>query len=252
MRAPRVKSGTTTRINLIAAMSLNRVIGKSGALPWKMGADLKRFRTLTTGCPIIMGRKTYESIGKPLPNRTNIVVTSRESFVTDDILSARSLHEAIQLAGQVPEIWIIGGGSIYEQSMDLADRILLTVVDTDVEGDTYFPQFDDSTWFGSCEGLVEPDDKNEFGAKFFCYERRLVTGELNLDTLTHLNVGANAITQAEFTKLYLSSHPEDTKERAAQFYGWMEGDAIGCITGILPRSLGEKLLAKALTKKTKA
>ena len=128
-------------------MAKNRVIGAQNKLPWHLPEDLKRFREITTGHPIIMGRKTYESIGRPLPKRTNFVVTRDASARFEGCTTVASVEEAIALASRndVPgheEVMVIGGGEIYRQAMSRADRIYLTLLDHDVEGETYFPEID--------------------------------------------------------------------------------------------------------------
>ena len=137
------------RINIIAAIGKNnRAIGKAGALLWRIGDDLKRFKTLTTGHTVIMGRKTFDSIGKPLPNRTNIVITRNSNFKPDGVVVAKSLEEAIRLAQTLAhgnnknqEIFIIGGGEIYAQAIPLCEKLLLTEVESDAEGDAFFPDY---------------------------------------------------------------------------------------------------------------
>lgn len=141
-------------ISLIVAMAKNRVIGIQNRLPWSIPEDLRRFRALTSGHPIVMGRKTFDSIGKPLPHRTNIVVTrdrsqSEERFAGCQVVS--SLEEALLIAedAQVPgneEIFIIGGGEIYRQALPQADRLYLTLIDQDVEGDAFFPEIEWSSF----------------------------------------------------------------------------------------------------------
>jgi len=140
-------------VSIIAAMARNRVIGKDGKMPWHLPGDLKRFKKLTTGHIVIMGRKTYESIGKPLPNRTNIVVTGKADYDVSQAVVVHSLETAISRARQISEchgppkeIFIIGGAKIYEQTMDFADRIYLTHIDAIFEGDTYFPEIDGKIW----------------------------------------------------------------------------------------------------------
>lgn len=146
------------KISLIAAISKNKVIGRDGKLPWYLPEDLKRFKELTSSHVIIMGRKTFESIGRPLPNRTNIVITRDESFAPEGVIVAHSIDEALKVGKEKeififherlrngkedfkPEIFIIGGGQIYAQSMQFADRLYLTVVEEEIEGDTYFPDY---------------------------------------------------------------------------------------------------------------
>lgn len=129
---------TMTQITIIAAISENYVIGNKGKIPWHIPEDLKRFKQLTTGNTVIMGRKTYETIGKPLPNRKNIVVTKNKEFSADGIFVAHTLEEA--LAQCTEKTYIIGGQQIYEQAMPLADKLEITHVHKIVEGDAFFPQ----------------------------------------------------------------------------------------------------------------
>lgn len=136
-------------ISIIAAVgSNNRTIGKTGALLWRISDDLKRFKWLTTGHPIIMGRKTFDSIGKALPDRANIVVTRNPDFKAEGVVVARSLEEAIRLAQTLAhannknrEIFIVGGGEIYQQALPLCEKLLLTEVESDAEGDVFFPDW---------------------------------------------------------------------------------------------------------------
>ena len=130
-------------ISIIAAVSKNGVIGVDNTLPWDLPVDLKRFKEITTGNVVIMGRKTYESIGKALPNRVNIVVTRDKNFFVSGVLSANSLDSALLKAGNNKDIFIIGGGEIYRQSMDFVDKLYITEVDMEVEGDTTFPTISD-------------------------------------------------------------------------------------------------------------
>jgi len=134
-------------VSAIVAQSENRAIGRDNKLLWHISEDLKYFRRMTTGKPVIMGRKTYESIGKPLPNRLNIVV-SRNGFKADGVESAASVAEAIEIAkkSNPPEIMIIGGAQIYEQAMNLCDRLYVTQVHANIEGDAFFPQIDQKIW----------------------------------------------------------------------------------------------------------
>jgi len=140
------------KLALVWAMARNRVIGRNNALPWHLPEDLKFFKRVTMGKPIIMGRKTWESIGRPLPGRCNIVISRNQDFKADGIAAVSSLQQAISLAGQislrdgVDEVCVIGGAEIYHQALPLADRLYLTQVHADVEGDTFFPEFDLSQW----------------------------------------------------------------------------------------------------------
>ncbi len=161
--------------NIIVAISNNRVIGKDNQLLWRMPADLKYFKSLTLGYPIIMGRKTFESIGKPLPGRLNIVVTRNPSalrFQPSEILIFDSLEEAIASAKKHDnEIFIIGGGEIYKQALPFTNRIYLTKVDTEVEGDTFFPELTDE-WQIESEQHFKADEKNPFNYSFLIYHKR--------------------------------------------------------------------------------
>jgi dihydrofolate reductase len=126
-------------ISIVAAMSRNRVIGMGGAIPWKIPEDLRRFRELTLGHAVIMGRKTFESIGRPLAGRRNIVVTHQENYSREGIVTVHSLAEAIESSGQDEELFICGGSEIYKQALPLCSKIYLTIVGLDIEGDTFFP-----------------------------------------------------------------------------------------------------------------
>lgn len=133
-----------TKLSLIAAMSENRVIGRDNRLLWRIFEDLKRFKNLTSGHPVIMGRKTYESIGKLLPNRTNIIITRDPNYSVEGAVIAHSLEEALQQAQGAEgcdEIFIIGGGQIYSQAIGMADKLYITVVHTSSTGDAYFPDY---------------------------------------------------------------------------------------------------------------
>nr|AIA16071.1 Dihydrofolate reductase [uncultured bacterium] len=132
------------KISMIAALSKNNVIGDSGHIPWYISEELKRFRKITTGHPIIMGRKTHQSIGKILPDRTNIIITRDLDFAIPGGVVVHSLEEALTEAAGSPgaeEIMVIGGGEIYRQVLPQADRLYLTVVDAEMEGDVYFPDY---------------------------------------------------------------------------------------------------------------
>ncbi len=132
-------------LSIIAAIGKNRELGKDNTLLWHIPGDLPRFKTLTMGHPVIMGRKTYESIGKPLSGRTNIVISKNPSFRPEGVILAPSLEEAIRAAegeAGAEEIFIIGGGSVYAQAIERAARLYLTVVDKEAEADTFFPSYD--------------------------------------------------------------------------------------------------------------
>lgn len=136
------------RINLIYARAANGVIGKGGAMPWHLPEDLAHFKQLTQGCPVIMGRKTWDSLPpkfRPLPGRTNIVITRQADWQAEGAQRTSRLEEALQLAGVVPEVWVIGGAQIYAQAEPLASRIEVTEIAQDFEGDAYAPVLND-TW----------------------------------------------------------------------------------------------------------
>ena len=134
------------KISIIVAMSKNRVIGVKNSLPWHISEDLKRFKRLTTGYPIIMGRKTFESIGKPLPERRNIVVSRNQNLKVQDVEVVKSIEDALKICSSENLIYIIGGEQIYNLAMPYANNIHLTEVNKEVEGDAFFPEFDKKEW----------------------------------------------------------------------------------------------------------
>ncbi|MEI8143428.1 MAG: dihydrofolate reductase [Candidatus Berkelbacteria bacterium] len=151
-------------ISIICALAeKNRAIGKNNALLWQLPADLKHFKDITSGHPIVMGQKTYESIGRPLPNRTNIVITNDKSFKASGVRVCYSIADAIDFAKKIDEeeIFIIGGGSIYTQTIDLADRLYLTLLDGDFEADTYFPNY------SSFDQIEKSDKQEDNGYSFY-------------------------------------------------------------------------------------
>lgn len=160
-------------ISLIVAASSNNVIGVQGELPWKIRDDLKRFKALTLGKPIIMGRLTWESLGRPLPGRQNIVITRSSDFSADGCDVVSSPARALQVAGDVDEVMIIGGGQIYELYLPKAGRIYLTRVNAHVEGDTFFPELDSNAWAVTESASHSADERNEFDFEFTTYERKV-------------------------------------------------------------------------------
>lgn len=150
------------RISAIAAMSKNRVIGKDNQIPWHLPADLKFFQRTTLGHHVIMGRKNYNSIGKPLDRRTNIVLTRNPFFISSGCIVVHTLEEALAIAhtGNEEEAFIIGGGEIYTLALDYLDRIYLTTIDLVTEGDAFFPEFDLGAWRITSEEHFSPDHKN--------------------------------------------------------------------------------------------
>lgn len=143
-------------LSLIVAHSINRVIGKDGHLPWRIPGELKRFKDLTMGHAVIMGRKSYEEIGKPLPGRFNIVVSNSRTFEGEDLVTARNLEEALALAGD-RKIFIAGGGQIFAQMIDQVDVMYITEIDAHIEGDAYFPEMDYSKFDRVVEKHVDGD-----------------------------------------------------------------------------------------------
>ncbi len=155
-------------IKIIAAMSKNRVIGRSNSLIWKLSADLKRFKKITTGSTVVMGRKTYESIGRPLPDRRNIIITKDTEYKADGCEIAKSVEDALALSEN--NCFVIGGGEIYKQTMNLADKIYLTMVYEEFDGDAYFPEIG-KEWVKITREDFDMDEKNEYKYSFIEYER---------------------------------------------------------------------------------
>lgn len=158
--------------SLVIAQAANRVIGRDNHMPWHLPADLAHFKRVTMGCPVIMGRKTWESIGRALPGRLNIVITRTPLFSAPGATVVRSLDEAFRAAGDADEAFVIGGGQIYAEAMATADRIYLTEIATEVEGDTWFPAFDRAQWKETLMGEHAPDEKNAHPLRFLLLERR--------------------------------------------------------------------------------
>lgn len=161
-------------ISLIVAMDGNNLIGDQNRLPWHLPADLKYFKAMTIGKPIIMGRKTFESIGKPLPGRENIIITRNRAYHQDGIHIVHSLVEAIELAKTLTdtEMMIIGGAEIFEQALPITTRIYLTQIEEKFSGDTYFPRLDASSWRTISEEKHEPDKDNKYPYRFIILEAK--------------------------------------------------------------------------------
>jgi dihydrofolate reductase len=161
-------------LSFIVAAAKNGVIGRNNQLPWHLPQDLKYFKSVTLGKPIIMGRKTFESIGKPLPGRTNIVVSRQEGWHADGVLSARNVSEAIEIAHQknqtADEIMVIGGAEIYRHAMPLASKIYLTRINEDVAGDAYFAELPSDEWQLVSETTGDLDAK--ISHSFLVFERK--------------------------------------------------------------------------------
>lgn len=162
------------RVSLIVAMAANGVIGRDNGLPWRLPADLRLFKKLTMGHALILGRKTYESIGRPLPGRRMIVITRRPDWWTpgaEGVEVVHSLEEALSLAAGDGEVFVAGGGEIYREALPRADRIYLTQVEAEVDGDTRFPDFDPSDWKIVEEEHHEPDTQHAFPFTFRTLDR---------------------------------------------------------------------------------
>ena len=166
------------KIAIVAAVARNRVIGAGGELAWRISDDLKWFKKITLGKPIIMGRKTYSSIGRPLPGRDNIVITRANDFVVEGVLTARSIPDALALAREcadrrkADEICVIGGGEIYEQMLTAVDRIYMTRVAAEIDGDTLFPEIDSAQWDEKRQFSSDENHRNDHACEFFILDRR--------------------------------------------------------------------------------
>jgi dihydrofolate reductase len=159
-------------VSLIVAMANNRVIGRGNALPWRLPADLRRFRSLTLGKPVLMGRRTFESIGRPLTGRVNLVLTRDVDWSAEGTRVVRTLAEALERARDCPELVAIGGAEVYRLVLPLAHRIYLTQVHADVPGDTFFPAFDPGEW-RDVECSAQPaDERHAHPLTFVTLERR--------------------------------------------------------------------------------
>ncbi|EJF75729.1 dihydrofolate reductase [Bartonella alsatica] len=168
----------TFSVCLIAAVAENGVIGRGGIMPWRLSTDLQRFKTLTFGKPIIMGRKTWDSLGRPLPGRTNIVITRNCTFMAEGAVVVHSLLQACSVAKSEASqnganaIFIIGGGEIFQQGLRIADKIFLTEVLASIEGDSFFPVFDKEGWTIVQTQYIPEGDKDSHPTRFIVYERK--------------------------------------------------------------------------------
>lgn len=163
------------KVSIIVATSLNHAIGKDNQLLWHLPADLKFFKTTTMGCPVVMGRKTFQSIGRTLPGRQNVVITRDQTFNADkhyDLTVVGSIDEALVKLHSEKEVFIIGGGEIYKQSIDSVDTIYITLVHTVIDGDVYFPEIDKSKFDLVWEEKHLADEKNKFDYTFQKFERK--------------------------------------------------------------------------------
>jgi dihydrofolate reductase len=165
-------------ITIVVAMTRNNVIGRDGGLPWRLSTDLKRFKALTMGRPMVMGRICYDSIGKPLPGRPNIVVTRNRAFAPDGVIVVHSLEEGLARAEEeartldVTEIAVIGGGVVYREAMDRATVLHVTHIDAEIDGDTFFPAIDPAIWEEGPSESVPAGEKDDYATRFVTYRRR--------------------------------------------------------------------------------
>ncbi|NVJ48962.1 MAG: type 3 dihydrofolate reductase [Gammaproteobacteria bacterium] len=157
-------------ISLVCAMAKNRVIGLQNQMPWHLPVDLKHFKATTMGKPIVMGRKTFESIGKPLPGRQNVVITRNDAYQVEGVDVVNSFSAALELLAHEPEIMITGGGNIYQQALPLADRLYLTFIDLEVEGDAFFPDFSHLDLSQTDYQKVLADENNPYDCEFVSFQ----------------------------------------------------------------------------------
>ena len=159
-------------VSLVVAMASNGVIGRGNELPWRLPADLRRFRSLTLGKPVLMGRRTFESIGRPLAERVNLVLTRDARWTTDGVLVVHTLPEALERARDCPELVAIGGAEVYRLVLPLARRIYLTRVQADLPGDTFFPPLDPAEWRDVERSAQPADERHAWPLTFVTLERR--------------------------------------------------------------------------------
>lgn len=165
-------SATRPALALVVAMARNGVIGRGNALPWHLPEDLKHFKALTLGKPILMGRRTFEAIGRPLPGRENLVLTRERDWRADGVSTVHSLEEALERAAQASELMVIGGAEVYRLTLPLAQRIYLTEVLADVEGDTSFPPLVAAEWRELQSSVCPADARNAYGMRFVTLMRK--------------------------------------------------------------------------------
>jgi len=161
-----------TILSLIVATANNNIIGKDNMMPWHLPADLAYFKKMTLGKPIVMGRKTFESIGRPLPGRRNIVISRDENYCAEGIDTVTSVEEALDLVTGVDEIMVIGGGAIYQHCLASAERLYVTHIKASIDGDTQFPAYDDGSWQKVKSEFCHKDDKNKYDLDFCVYQRK--------------------------------------------------------------------------------
>lgn len=167
------------KVSIIAAVSTNGVIGLNDGLPWRQSTDLKRLKALTLGHHYIQGRKTYDTVGRPLPGRINVVITRQPDFAAEGIIVVHTLEDALRVAEAAgdPEAFVAGGAQIFEQALHRADKMYLTRIHAELAGDTFFPEFDDvSEWHLADAEHFDADEKNQYPYSFLTYERAGAAG----------------------------------------------------------------------------
>ena len=160
-----------TILSMIVAHANNRVIGKNNDMPWHLPADLAYFKKTTLGKPIIMGRKTYQSIGRPLPGRKNIVISRDDNFQAEGVEVVNSVDAALALVVDSAEVMVIGGGAIYQHCLAAAQRLYITHINADIDGDTHFPEYDLTVWQKVASDIRPSDKKNLYQLDFSVYEK---------------------------------------------------------------------------------
>jgi Dihydrofolate reductase len=160
------------KISLIVAMAANRVIGRDGQMPWHLSADLQRFKKITLGSPILMGRKTFEAIGRPLPGRANLIISQNPDFRAAGCQVFSDIDSALQAVADCKELFVIGGSTLYEAMLPIADCLYLTLIEQPFVGDTYFPLFDETQWREIDSEQVLDDPQVNFSYRFSTLERR--------------------------------------------------------------------------------
>ncbi len=158
-------------VSLIAAMARNQAIGLAGRLPWRLPAEMRWFRQMTLHKPVLMGRRTYESIGRPLPRRHNLVLTHRTDYVAVGCTVVHTLTEALQAAGAAPELMVIGGASLYQALLPRAGRLYLSIIEAEVAGDVFFPALEWEMWRVVWESWRAPDEENAYAFRSLILER---------------------------------------------------------------------------------
>ena len=171
-------------ISIIAAVAGNRIIGKENRLPWRLPADMEHFKRMTSGHTVIMGRKTFESIGNPLPGRKNVVLSKDANFKADGCRVIHSLDEALELAKD-EEVFVIGGAELYAGFMDYAERLYITLIGEDFEGDVHFPKIDTDNWILVSKVKGARDEMNPYNYYFLTYVKRDSSGEGDFDAKKH-------------------------------------------------------------------